>query len=90
MASYSTGLRNRIVDAVERDDHTKSEIAEMFIVHESIIISSFVSAGIGMILLLSLTVVAVAKLDSHYLTVLSTLVARMPDTTLEEFRKQLK
>ena len=37
MGSYSLDLRKRIIDAVERGEHTKSEIAEMFNVHESFI-----------------------------------------------------
>ena len=54
MGAYSLDLRKRIVDAVERGEHTKREIAEMFM--GLLYISFFVSCGIVVILLLSLTV----------------------------------
>ena len=36
MAAYSLDLRKRIVDAVERGDASKREIARMFGVHETL------------------------------------------------------
>lgn len=91
MAAYSLDLRQRIVDALERGDQTRREVAEMFNVHESFVYKllrqqrergdlSPLPHGGG----------AVAKLDSGHLALLSEMVAESPDATLDELREQLK
>jgi transposase len=91
MDDYSLDLRKRIVDAVECGEHTKRKIAEMFNVHEAFIYKFLRQLRDRVdIAPLPLGGGAVAKLDSDHLTVLSNLVSGMPDSTLEEFREQLK
>jgi len=91
MAAYSLDLRQRIVDAVERKDRSKREIAKLFGVHESFIykllrqkrqhhhIAPLPHAG-G----------ATAKLTEDHLAKLAKLVALTPDATLDELRQQMK
>ena len=91
MGAYSLDLRKRIINAVERGEHTKREIAEMFNVHESFIYKLLrQQRDRGDIAPLPHGGGAVSKLDADHLTVLSNLVSVMPDATLEEFREQLK
>jgi transposase len=91
MAAYSVDLRERIVEAVERQLASKRKIAEMFGVHESFIdkllrqkrergdISPLPHGG-G----------AHAKLSGEQLRQLPDLIAATPDATLDELRTQLK
>lgn len=91
MEAYSVDLRQRIVDAVDRQLGTYREVAETFGVHESFIykllrqrretgdLSPWPHGG-G----------ATAKLDDAQLHVLAKLVAEFPDATLEELRHLLK
>ena len=91
MGAYSINPHKRIVNAVERGEHTKREIAEMFNVHESFIYKLLrQQRDRGDIAPLPHGGGAVSKLDADHLTVLSNLVSVMPDATLEEFREQLK
>jgi transposase len=91
LGAYSLDLRKRIVDAVERGEHTKREIAEMFNVHEFFIYKLLrQQRDRGDIAPLPHGGWAVSKLDADHPTVLSNLVSGMPDATLVEFREQLK
>ena len=91
MAAYSLDLRERIVEAVERQSGSKRKIAEVFGVHESFIDKLLrqkrergdiapVPHGGG----------AQAQLAGAQLGQLPALVAATPDATLEELRAQLK
>ncbi len=90
MAAYSLHLRQRILDAVERKDNSKREIAKLFGIHESFIykhlrqkrqlnhIAPLPHGGPS------------AKLTQDHCLKLSVLVALSPDATLDELRQQLK
>jgi len=91
MAAYSLDLRERIIDAVERKDTSKREIAKRFGVHESFIYKLLrqkrqhdhiapLPHGGG----------ASAKLTADHFVKLSELVALNPDATLDELRQQMK
>lgn len=85
MAAYSSDLRKRIIDAVERGEQTKREIAELFNVHESFIYKLLrQQRERGDIAPLPHGGGAVARLDSDHLAMLSNLVEEVPDATLEE------
>lgn len=91
MAAYSLDLRERIVDAVERQIGSKRKIAELFGVHESFIYKLLrqrrqrddiapLPQGGG----------AHAKLSPDQLQQLPDWVAATPDATLDELRVRLE
>jgi transposase len=91
MAAYSLDLRERIVDAVERKDKSKREVAKLFGVHESFIYKLLrqkrqhhhlapLPHGGG----------ASAKLTQDHVAKLAELVALTPDATLDELRQHMK
>lgn len=91
MGAYSLDLRQRIIDAVERGDQAKREIAELFNVHESFIYKLLrQKRERGDIAPLPHGGGAEAKFDLSHLTILSELVTQSPDATLEELREQMK
>lgn len=91
MAAYSLDLRERIVEAVERQRGTKRQIAAWFGVHESFLykllrqqrergdLAPLPHGGGGQ-----------PKLTAAQRQVLPSLVTTMPDATLEELRGHLK
>lgn len=89
--AYSLDLRTRIVNAVERNDQSKREIAKLFGVHESFIYKLLrQKRDRGDIAPLPHGGGADAKLEEQHLTILSDLVAKSPDATLNELREQMK
>ena len=89
--AYSLDLRKRIVNAVERNDQSKREIARLFGVHESFIYKLLrQKRDRGDIAPLPHSGGAEAKLKEQHLTILSALVAKSPDATLDELREQMK
>jgi putative transposase len=89
--AYSFDLRKRIVDAVERGDQTKREIAGLFDVNESFIYKLLrQKRERGDIAPLPHGGGASAKLTETDLLTLIDLVAETPDATLEELRQQMK
>ena len=91
MAAYSLDLRERIVEAVERQIGSKRQIAKLFGVHESFLYKLLrqkrdrddiapLPHGGG----------AQAKLSVDHLQQLPAWVAAMPDATLDELREQVK
>jgi putative transposase len=89
--AYSFDLRKRIVDAVERGDQTKREIARLFGVNESFIYKLIrQKRERGDIAPLPHGGGASAKLTETDLLTLIDLVAETPDATLEELRQQMK
>jgi putative transposase len=89
--AYSFDLRKRIVDAVERGDQTKREIARLFGVNESFIYKLIrQKRERGDIAPLPHGGGASAKLTEADLLTLIDLVAETPDATLEELRQQMK
>lgn len=91
MKTYSLDLRERIIEAVERGDQTKREIARLFNVHESFIYKLFrQQRESGHIAPLPHGGGAQAKLQPKHFALLAELVAQAPDATLEELREQLR
>lgn len=91
MAAYSLDLRKRIVDAVERGDASKREIARMFGVHETFVHKLLrQKRERGDIAPLPHGGGAAAILKEDHLMILTELVAESPDATLEELREQMK
>lgn len=91
MAAYSLDLRQRIIDAVERGDKAKREIAEIFGVHESFIYKLLrQQRERGDLAPLPHGGGAEAILKEVHLTLLAALVAASTDATLEELREQMK
>jgi transposase len=91
MAAYSLDLRERILDAVERQDKSKREIAKMFSVHESFIYKLLrQKRQLDHIAPLPHGGGASAKLTADHFLKLSELVALTPDATLDELRQQMK
>lgn len=89
--AYSLDLRTRIVNAVERNDQSKRQIAKLFGVHESFIYKLLrQKRNCGDIAPLPHGGGADAKLKEQHLTILSDLVAKSPDATLDELREQMK
>lgn len=91
MAAYSLDLRQRIIDAVERGELAKREIAKLFGVHESFIYKLLRQRrDRGDIAPLPHGGGAEAKLQAHHLASLAELVAQTPDATLDELRERLQ
>jgi transposase len=91
MAAYSLDLRERIVDAVERQLGSKRKIAELFSVHESFLYKLLrQKRDRGDIAPLPHGGGAHAKLSEDQRRQLPELVTAMPDATLDELREQLK
>jgi len=91
MAAYSLDLRERIVDAVERGLGTRSEIAEMFGVHESFVYKLLrQKRQRGDLAPLPHGGGAVARLNDEQLLLLADLVAQDPGATLEQLRERIK
>jgi transposase len=91
MAAYSLDLRERIVEAVERQVGSKRQIAALFGVHESFIYKLLrQKRKRGDIAPLPHGGGAQAKLSEEQRQVLPGLIAAMPDATLDELRVQLK
>ena len=91
MAAYSLDLRERIVEAVERQIGSKRKIAEWFSVHESFIYKLLRQRRErGDIAPLPHGGGARAKLSGDQLRQLPDLVAATPDATLDELRAQME
>ena len=91
MAAYSLDLRKRIVDAIERGDGTRSEIARLFGVHETFVYKLLrQKRERGDIAPLPHGGGAQAKLNEDQLMILTDLVAQSPDAKLDELREQIK
>src|SRR2546428_7881836 len=91
MAAYSLDLRERIVEAVERQIGSNRKIAELFDVHESFIYKLLrQKRDRGDIAPLPHGGGAHAKLSEDQLRQLPELVTALPDATLDELREQLK
>ena len=91
MAAYSLDLRERIVEAVERQLGSKRKIVELFGVHESFIYKLLCQKrDRGDIAPLPHGGGAHAKLSENQLRQLPELVTAMPDATLDGLREQLK
>jgi len=91
MAAYSLDLRERIVEAVERQVGSKRKIAALFGVHESFIYKLLrQKRERGDIAPLPHGGGAQAKLSEEQRQGLPALIAAMPDATLAELRGQLK
>jgi transposase len=91
MAAYSLDLRKRIVDAIERGVGTRSEVANLFGVHETFVYKLLrQKRERGDIAPLPRGGGAQAKLNEDQLMTLSDLVAKTPDATLDELRQQMK
>lgn len=89
--AYSLDLRTRIIIAVERNDKPKREIAKLFGVHESFIYKLLrQKRDRGDIAPLPHGGGAVTRLKEQHLSILSDLVAKSPDATLDELREQMK
>jgi len=87
MAAYSSDLRERILDAVERQVASKRQIARLFGVHESFIYKLLRQKRLlGHIAPLPHGGGAKPKLAPSDLAKLSDLVAHSPDATLDELR----
>ena len=91
MAAYSLDLRERIIDAVERKDKSKREIAKLFGIHESFIHQLLrQKRQRGDIAPLPQGGGASALLTADHLLTLADLVADAPDATLDERRDGMK
>lgn len=91
MAAYSLDLRQRIVDAVERKDKSKREIATLFGVHESFIYKLLrQKRKHGHLAPLPHGGGAHTKLTQAHASKLAKLVDLTPDATLDELRQQMK
>jgi transposase len=91
MAAYSLDLRERILDAVERKDKSKREIAKLFGVHESFIYKLLRQKRLlDHIAPLPHGGGATAKLTQAHLAKLAALVALTPDATLDDLRQHMK
>jgi len=91
MVAYSLDLRERIVEAVERQIGSKRKIADFFGVHESFIYKLLrQKRERGDIAALPHGGGAQAKLSDEQQQMLPALVRAMPDATLDELRVQLK
>jgi transposase len=91
MTPYPLELRQRIVEAVDQQTHTIEEIAALFGVSERYVCHLLkLRRETGDLSPLPHGGGAVAKLDEPKLLLLAELVAKFPDTTLEELRQLLR
>lgn len=91
MAAYSLDLRQRIVDAVQRKDKSKREIAKLFGIHESFIYKLLRQMRqLGHFAPLPHGGGANTKLTQAHALKLAKLVDLSPDATLDELRLQMK
>jgi transposase len=91
MAADSLDLRERIVEAVERQVGSKRKIATLFGMHESFIYNLWrQKRARGDIAPLPHGGGARGKLSAEPLSHLSALVTATPDATVDELREQLK
>jgi transposase len=91
MKTYPIELRQKIIDAVDQQLGTYEEIAEMFGVTEQYIYKLLRQRReTGSLAPLPRGGGAQAKLSEEHLLTLAELVARQPDATLEELRRQLR
>lgn len=91
MAAYSLDLRQRILDAVERKDKSKREIAKLFSVHESFIYKLLrQKRQLDHIAPLPHGGGATAKLTQDHVAKLAEWVACTPDASLDDLRQQMK
>ena len=91
MKTYPIELRQKIIDAVDQQLGTYEEIAEMFGVTEQYIYKLLRQRReTGSLDPLPRGGGAQAKLSEGHLLTLAELVARQPDATLEELRRQLR
>src|SRR6266508_1413599 len=91
MKTYPIELRQKIIDAVDQQLGTYEEIAEMFGVTEQYIYKLLrQQRETGSLAPLPRGGGAQAKLSEEHLLTLAELVARRPDATLEELRRQLR
>ena len=91
MKTYPIELRQKIVDAVDRQLGTYKEIAEMFGIAERYIYKLLKQRReTGNLAPLPRCGWATAKLNEEHLLTLAELVARRLDSTLEELRRQLR
>ncbi|SRR5260221_7319108 len=91
MAAYSLDLRARIVEAVERRNGSKRQIAAVFGVHESFIYKLVrQKRERGDIAPLPHGGGASGKLSAEHRVRLAALVEATPDATLDELREQLE
>ena|SRR5882724_3114613 len=91
MKTYPIELRQKIVAAVDQQLGTYKEIAEMFGIAESYIYKLLSQRReTGSLAPLPRGGGAVAKLNEEQLLTLAEIVAKQPDATLEELRRQLQ
>jgi transposase len=91
MAAYSLDLRKRIVDVIERGIGTRSEVAKLFSVHETFVYKLLrQKRERGDIAPLPHGGGAQAKLNEDQLMILSDLVAKTHEATLDELRERMK
>ncbi len=91
MKTYPLELRQRIVDAVDQQTHTKKEIATLFGVTERYVYLLLkLRREKGDLTPLPHGGGAVAKLDEAKILILAELVAKHPDATLQELRELLR
>ena len=91
MKTYPVELRQKIVDAVDQQLGTYKEIAEMFGIAERYIYKLLEQRRkTGSLAPLPRGGGAAAKLDEEQLLTLAEMVAKQPDATLEELRRQLR
>lgn len=91
MGAHSLDLRKRIVDAVEKGDHTIRKVADLFGVHESFIYKLLrQKRELGDLAPRPHGGGAEAKITRKHLQTLALLLEQSPDATLEELREQLR
>src|SRR5947209_6568743 len=91
MKAYPIELRQKIVDAVDQQLGTYQEIAEMFGIAERYIYKLLAQRRkIGHLAPLPRRGGAAARLHADHLLALAGMIARQPDATLAELRRQLR
>ena len=91
MAAYSVDLRERIIEAVERDVSSKREIARLFGVHESFLYKLLrQKRERGDLAPLPHGGGAQAKLTAKHWQQVASWIATTPDATLAELQEQVQ